>query len=205
MSYIKLLNTLNTGDIILFSTNKWYSEMIEVGDDCIYSHCGIVLRDPTYIDTSLKGLYLLESGAEPFPDSVDHQYHFGVQIVPLIDVINEYVIEKEGSVYHRALTCHRDDIFEKKLVEIYQVVKDKPYDCNPFDWIEALFGIHWFDRKITSRFWCSALVGYVYVKLGLVQDNIDWSLITPKEWSSNSKIKFIFLNNSYLENEIKLI
>jgi hypothetical protein len=196
---------LNTGDVILFSTNKWYSEIIEVGDECVYSHCGIILRDPTYIDPSLNGLYLLESGAEPFPDAVDHQYHFGVQIVPLINVVIEYVVKKEGSMFHRSLDCKRDNDFEKKLVNIYQVVKNKPYNCDPFDWLEALFGYHLFDRKITSRFWCSALVGYVYVQLGLIQDNIDWSLITPREWSSSSEGKFIFLNGASLDKEIKLI
>jgi hypothetical protein len=201
------LNTglLNTGDIILFSTNKWYSELIEVGDECIYSHCGIVLKDPTYIDPSLNGLYLFESGAEPFPDSVDHQYHFGVQIVPLIKVVNEYVVKKEGSMFHRSLVCKRDKELDKKLVDIYQVVKNKPYNCDPFDWLEALFGYHLFDRKITSRFWCSALVGYVYVKIGLIQDNIDWSLITPREWSSRNQGKFIFLNGASLDKEIQLI
>ncbi len=202
---IKDLSELDTGDIILFSTNKWYSEMIKVGDDCIYSHCGIVLRDPVYIDAKLKGLYLLESGAEPFPDATDHQYHFGVQIVPLIDVINEYVIEKEGSVYHRALTCKRDEDFEKKMLEAYEVVKDKPYNCNPLDWLEALFDIHLFDTKLTSRFWCSALVGYIYVKLGIIQDDVDWTLVTPREWSSIGTYKFIFLNGALLNNEIKLI
>jgi hypothetical protein len=201
------LNTeqLNTGDIILFSTNKWYSELIEVGDECIYSHCGIVLKDPTYIDPSLNGLYLFESGAEPFPDAVDHLYHFGVQIVPLINVVNEYVVKKEGSMYHRSLVCKRDKEFEKKIVDIYHVVKNKPYNCDPFDWLEALFGYHLFDRKITSRFWCSALVGYVYVQLDIIQNNIDWSLITPREWSSRNEGKFIFLNGTSLEKEIRLI
>jgi len=196
---------MDTGDIILFSTNKWYSELIEIGDECVYSHCGIVLKDPTYIDPSLNGLYLLESGMEPFRDVVDHQYHFGVQIVPLIDVVNEYVIKKEGSMFHRSLEYKRDKDFEEKLVEIYKVVKDKPYNCDPFDWLEALFGFHFFDRKITSRFWCSALVGYVYVKLGLIQDSIDWSLITPREWSSSCVEKIIFLKGAYLDKEVKLI
>jgi hypothetical protein len=199
------LTLMNTGDIILFSTNKWYSELIEVGDECVYSHCGVILRDPIYIDASLNGLYLLESGAEPFRDVVDHQYHFGVQIVPLINVINEYVVKREGSMFHRSLTCKRDKDFEQKILEIYKVIKNKPYNCDPFDWLEALFGLHLFDCKITSRFWCSALVGYVYVKLGLINDNVDWSLITPLSWSSSCKNKFIFPSGVSLDKEIKLI
>ena len=204
MSNIEL-NTLQTGDVVLFSSNKWYSDIIKVGDDCVYSHCGIILKDPVFIDPSLKGVYLLESGMEPFPDVVDHLCHFGVQIVPLIKVINEYVIQKEGSIFHRPLRCKRDKLFEENLLRVYLTVKDKPYNCDPFDWIEALLNIHLFDRKITSRFWCSALVAYIYVQLGIIQNNIDWSLVTPKEWSSSCKCKFIFSENYSLDNEIKLI
>jgi hypothetical protein len=90
------LDSIQTGDILLFSTNKWYSDVIEIGDECIYSHCGIILRDPIYIDPSLNGLYVLESGLEPFPDVIDHKIHFGVQIVPLVFVIEEYFVVIEG-------------------------------------------------------------------------------------------------------------
>jgi len=196
---------LSTGDLILLSTRKWYSDIIEIGDDCIYSHCGIILKDPTYIDPKLEGFYFLESGLEPFPDATDNQYHFGVQIVPFKKVIDEYVFEKEGSMFHRKLNCKRDKTFERNLCKAYQIVKNKPYNCNPLDWLEALLGFHYFDRKITSRFWCSALVAYIYVQLGLIDNSIDWSLITPKEWSSYSNSQILFLNGSNLEKEIPLL
>jgi hypothetical protein len=199
------MENLETGDIILFSTNRWYSDVIEYADDTLFSHCGIVLVNPTYIDASLNGIYLLESGVEPFPDSTDNKYHFGVQIVPLIKVINEYVLRKAGNLYHRKLVCNRDKSFERNLVRAYGIVKDKPYNCDPIDWIEALFGIHWFDRQITSRFWCSALVAYIYVQLKIVDSNIDWTLVTPREWGSNQVSNFVFLNGSYLQKEIRML
>jgi hypothetical protein len=201
----RLETGLETGDLLLFSTNKWYSDVIELGQDCIFSHCGIILKDPTYIDPNLKGLYFLESGSEPFPDAVDHQFHFGVEIVPLENVINEYVVKKEGTIWHRHLICDRNQELEIKIKNIYDTVKNKPYNCDPFDWLEALFGFHLFDCKITSRFWCSALVAYTYVKLNIIQDSIDWTLVTPKEWSSFSDLKFVFLNQTRLEKEIPLI
>jgi hypothetical protein len=197
-------DSLQTGDILLFSTNKWYSDVIEIGDDCEFSHCGIILRDPIYLDPSLNGLYVLESGLEPFPDVMDHHIHFGVQIVPLNKVIQEYIFEKEGTLFHRKLNGNRDKTFERNLYQAYQVAKDKPYNCNPLDWLEALLGFHWFDRKITSRFWCSALVAYVYFRLGIIDSKIDWSLVTPKDWCSKSKERFIYLNGYSLEKEIPL-
>jgi hypothetical protein len=196
---------LETGDILLFSTNKWYSDVIEVGDECVYSHCGVILRDPVYLDPSLQGLYLFESGLEPFPDATDGLIHFGVQIVPLQKVIDEYMLWKEGAIYHRHLNCKRDSKFEDRIQQAYQTVKNMPYNCNPMDWIEALLGFHWFDKQITTRFWCSALVAYLYVKLELIDQNIDWTLVTPRDWWSGSPHPFIFLNGSSLEKEIRLI
>lgn len=199
------MDQLQTGDVILFSTNKWYSDLIELGDECVYSHCGMILRDPVYIDPSLCGLFLLESGLEPFPDVVDHQIHFGVQIVSLIKVIDEYVIQKEGQVYRRKLNCQRNEELEHNIKEAYLTVKDKPYNCNPFDWLEALFGFHWFDRKITSRFWCSALLAYVFVKVGFLDTSIDWTLVTPRDWWSGSKSQFVFNGGVSLDLENQLL
>jgi hypothetical protein len=199
------LDELQTGDVILFSTNKWYSDLIELGDECVFSHCGMILRDPVYIDPSLQGLFLLESGLEPFPDAVDHQIHFGVQIVPLIKVIDEYVIQREGQVYRRKLNCVRNEELEEKIKQAYHVARDKPYNCNPFDWLEALLGFHWFDRKITSRFWCSALVAFMFVKVGFLDSTIDWTLVTPRDWWSGSKSQFVFKDGVSLDLENQLL
>ena len=44
-----------TGDILLYNTQFWYSKLIEYFSDSIYSHIGIILRDPVYINQKLKG------------------------------------------------------------------------------------------------------------------------------------------------------
>jgi hypothetical protein len=196
---------LETGDVILFSTNKWYSDVIEYANGSIFSHCGIILRDPFYIDPNLSGLYMLESGAESIPDVVDNKFHFGVQIVPLDKIIKEYSENKEGEIYIRKLKCKRDKKFEETLCEIYNTIKNKPYNYNPMDWIEALLGFSFFDKQITTRFWCSALVAFVFVKLGLIQPTIEWSLVTPRDWSSGSESQFIFSGGTSLEKEIKIL
>ena len=50
------------------------------------------------------------------------------------------------------------------------------------DWILALFRK---DRKKqnTSRFWCSALVGYIFTKCGILNKNTDWSILRPCDFS----------------------
>ena len=57
-SEIKLdtfLETCQTGDILLYNSNYWYSRLIEWGSGSKFSHISIVLRDPTFINEKLTG------------------------------------------------------------------------------------------------------------------------------------------------------
>ena len=76
------LETCQTGDLLLYNTNVWYSRLIELASNSKYSHISMILRDPTYIDPKLKGLYILESCKESIPDSVSGNLTYGVQIIP---------------------------------------------------------------------------------------------------------------------------
>ena len=104
-----------TGDILLFSSNRWYSKLIELFTHSPYSHVGIILRDPTFLDPSLKGLFLFESGYEPMKSPEDGKVKYGVQISKLEDVIARCRAEKSGNLYYRAVHCDRDAAFEANL------------------------------------------------------------------------------------------
>jgi hypothetical protein len=195
------MEELETGDLLLFSTDKWYSKIIEKGIHCKFSHVGIVLKNPTFLNENLNGYYLLESGRENFDDVIDHMIHFGVEIVPLQNVLDEYKQNNEGNIYYRKLKVDRNEQFYLNFKLAYDNVKNKPYNKNIFDWLEVLFGYKLFDKKITNRFWCSALVSYIYVNLNILSKEIDWSLITPKYFSDE---KIDFINNCNL-GEIKIL
>jgi hypothetical protein len=197
------LETCDTGDLILFSTNKWYSDFIKLGSFSKYTHCGMILKNPIWIDKKLTGIYLLESGKEPFIDVTDNKIHFGVELVDFTKVIEEYKTNNFGNVYYRKLNCERNETFIKNLYLAYLECKNKPYNKNPLDWLEALFGVYLYDKKIYSRFWCSALLSFLYVRTNIISDTIDWSLIPPKYYSSSNKIDFI--NGISMNKEIKII
>ena len=89
-----------TGDILVYhATRFWYSRFVEYFTDSKYCHVSMILKDPTYIHPDLKGIYILESGMEEFPDSEDGKYKLGVQIVPLKKVLEKY----DGQIYYRKL------------------------------------------------------------------------------------------------------
>jgi hypothetical protein len=212
----QIIAEFETGDIILFSDKTFIpSRLIEYFTGSKYSHIGIVLKDPIYINSSFtnielykhdesckyeKGLYILEStGMSNITDVEDNKFKFGVQIRKLEDVCKSY----DGAIFWRKLNVPRDNNFYAKISEIHKLIHAKPYDINPIDWISTLFNINLGTTHLTNRFFCSALVAYIYTKLGFMSDNTCWSIIRPKDFgtehSFNSRAQFI---NCTVDDEI---
>tara|TARA_B110000971_G_scaffold72321_1_gene74245 strand:+ start:1188 stop:1778 length:591 start_codon:yes stop_codon:yes gene_type:complete len=182
------INELETGDIILFNGNYFMSHIIEYFTSSIYSHVGIILKNPDLGDATFEGIYLLESGRENTPDPENNRIKKGVQIINLEEKIKNF----NGQIYVRKLHCTRDKEFYEKIKNIHSAVHNIPYDLNPIDWIKADLQLDIGNTHKTNTYWCSALVTYVYVKLGFLDKNIPWSLISPQDLSSScNKLKFI--------------
>ena len=193
------IDELETGDIILFSGNYFLSYIVEYFTNSLYSHVGVVLKNPNLGDARFKGIYLLESGFENTPDPENHRIKKGVQIINLEDKIKNY----KGRIYVRKLHCTRDKKFYEKIIEIHSTVHNIPYDLNPIDWIKAYYKLDIGNTQKENTYWCSALVSFVYVELGFLDKNIAWTLISPKELSSSSnELKFI---NCKLDNDKQII
>ena len=117
--------------------------------------------------------------------SCSNKIKYGVQIEKLTDVLQKY---SNHSVYCRMIKAERDENFYEKLKEIHKEVHGKPYDLHMKDWIKALLNL---ENPIpvnslyqhTNEFWCSALLSFIYFKLGWISE-CNWSLIAPREFSS---------------------
>lgn len=185
---------LDTGDLLLFTSTSLFGRLIEFFGKSKYSHVAIVLKDPTYINPSMHGLFVLESGYEGVRDYEDHTVKFGVQINRLENVLHNY-----NNIYVRKLDCSRNEVFYNSLKDINKNIHGKPYDLIVKDWMEAKVLVDtesisyveklFADNNVhkTSTFWCSSLVAYIYNKLGLIGD-IPWSIISPKEFSTTGKL-----------------
>ena len=188
MSYNKLLNGSNdwkTGDIILFhnpsNSKNCFGRLIQYFSGSKYSHVGMILKNPDFTKTPLIGLYFWESSDENFPDAEDHKKKIGVEIVNLDELINRC---GDIELYYRKLNLLNGKFIDtSKFKEIHNTVHNKPYDIVPQDWIEAFFKVNSRPQK-KDRFWCSALLGYIYVQLELLPPNIDWSIMTPGDFST---------------------
>lgn len=210
-----------TGDILLFHNAKnCFFKLVECCTKSRYSHIAMIIKDPDITTPPLKGLYIIESGTEPFADAENHRYKFGVQIVPLQLVLATY----SGSIYWRKLRLNipRDSKFERTLAVAHNYVHNLPYDIDPMDWLNAAFGTYTPSTKIfkksllcccnskpkhTNRkdtFWCSALIAFMYTMIGLLPKSTPWSYIRPVDWGTERQTPLNFIQCS-LDAEIKIL
>ena len=202
------MDNLQTGDLILFNykgnnCSGFLSKLIKWGTNSKFTHIGMVLKNPKFDNIpQLEGIYVWESGYEGYKDPQDGKIKLGVQITPLEEILDSY--KDKGSVYIRKLeNVDRNKIFSKENInKIHNIVYDKPYDLVPEDWIEAYFKKDSSPKK-TNRFWCSALVGYIYSELGILEKNTDWSILIPCDFSQE-KERLVFKNDYKLGNSIKV-
>lgn len=181
------LNELKTGDLLLFNNENnsgffgWLSKLIKWGSHSNYTHIAMVLKNPTFVNPNLKGLFVWESSWEGKPDPQDEKIKLGVQITPIQEILDDY--KTDGKVLLRRLENVKEDTFsDKKMKQIHNVAYDKPYDIIPTDWIGAMFKKDTHPQK-TNRFWCSALIGYIYTKLEILECDTDWSILAPNDFS----------------------
>jgi hypothetical protein len=214
ITYSQLKEQCETGDILLFNTqNKWYDFIIEKFSKSKFSHVGIILKSPSYLDEKLKvGIYLLESGKEEFTDSINNEFIYGVQVVDLDKVVEGFVSTssqtkmKIGNLFYRKLNCERNEHFLNVCRDSIKKVYDCPYDLLPQDWIKS--ELHNYNGNKTQRlntFWCSALACYLYVQLGFLDKNTPWTLIQPTQFSFYEGKQLKLNDNINLEPEVFVI
>jgi hypothetical protein len=187
----ELKNTLKTGDLLLcddLAYGSWglFSWLIKFVTKSDFSHVGMIVKDPDFTETPLKGTFVWTSGISNVPDPEDKTKKFGVQFIPFDHFIQTY----GGKIFLRRIEFEHNEeyysIFEtNKLKQIHQVVYDKPYDLVITDWIEAYCKKDPNPQK-TNRFVCSAFIGYIYTQLTLLSEDTDWSILYPSYFSSEN-------------------
>lgn len=196
----KILHELQTGDIILFQGKSfWFSKLVTWWTGTPWTHVGMVLRNPTYIDPKLTGLYLWESGIENFSDSENNIKKLGIQITDFRKILSSINGE---DIYYRKLDAVIPNL-EDKLKTIHQTVHDKSYDTSVIDLLETTLNIefkqpygneilHLFKRNYnrTDTFYCSAFLAFLYTELGLLPTETKWTICEPAFFSdTNQKFK----------------
>ena len=185
---------LKTGDVLLCNYTGggplgWFASAIKRFTESEFSHCAVVLKNPTFLPLP-NGLYVWESSYDGKPDPQDDRVKLGVKVTPYAEFHKEYTTNSQ--LFVKKLYTEQE-ITQEALKDIHTVVYNKPYDIVPKDWYQAYKREDSSPQK-TSRFWCSAFVGYVYTKLGFYPPSTDWSMLRPSDIAENR----IPLTNAFL-------
>jgi len=169
---------INDLDIILFRGESCvYSYLIEWLTWSRFSHVGIILKDPIYINPKLIGTYLLESGLE---------YINGVQITDWNSIYSGYT----GEIWKRSLNPYEEKVvIQELLTKVHDVIHNKPYDTKILDLIRIGIEKKWGNCREKNRFVCSALITFILVSLELLDSKTEWDLIQPRHFDVNQWIE----------------
>jgi len=202
-----------TGDLILYHGAKSFvDKFLECMTPSKYSHVSmvVVIPNPAFEGTDLEdGVYVIESTKSKIPDAEDHLIKVGVQMTKMEDVL----AEKGQEIWHRKMVCVRDDNFYRNLRRAHNVVHNLPYDFDLLDWVNAA-GFSWFHclnpfrflckRQRVDKFWCSALVSYIFVQLELLPGDTPWTDVSPRDLGTERGRKNIRFINCTLYPEEKI-
>jgi cell wall-associated NlpC family hydrolase len=180
---------LKTGDLLLFDNGSkgvsgFISYLIKYFTQSNITHVAVVLKDPYFLHPTLKGYYVWESNWEGEPDPQDGKIKFGVQITPFDEIYKKYK-QTNGRVYVRRIGSTTNLFTLDVMEKIHENVYSKMYDIVPSDWLEGLWRRDSHPQK-TDRFWCSALVGYIYTQCGILRSSTDWSILRPSDFTMDS-------------------
>tara|TARA_Y100000590_G_scaffold294719_1_gene332110 strand:+ start:303 stop:932 length:630 start_codon:yes stop_codon:yes gene_type:complete len=196
---------LQTGDIVLVSNYEkgmfnLFLDMIRYGTHSDYVHIGMIVKDPQFTEKPLSGTFFWESSYEGTPDPQDGKVKLGVQMTPIEDLFKNY---SSATFYVRKFNDY--SLFtEEALKEVHDIAYCKPYDINPRDWILALF--QWDPTpQLTNRFWCSAFVGLILTKVGILEPETDWTIMRPCDFALDGENLNYNCDVKLLEEEFKLL
>jgi len=180
MKYEDIRDTLDTGDIVLFSGKGRISGLIKWVTKSEWSHIGMVLR---LVEWNM--LLLWESTTlSKIKDIQSGEARQGVQLVPLSERLKGY----DGRVGIRRL-----NYFDKyqavdtmALMEFRREVKGRPYERSKLELLKSAYdGPFGKNEEDLSSLFCSELVAEAYQRLGLLTEGTPSNEFTPADFGGD--------------------
>ncbi len=177
MKYSEIRNSLQTGDIVLFSGKGRISNIIKWFTKSPWSHVGMVIRSTEWDmlllweSTTLNKLKDIQSG-------VARQ---GVQLVPLSERIKTY----DGEIGIRRLETNKV-IRHQPLMDFRQEVKGRSYEQSKLELIKSAYdGPLGQNEEDLSSLFCSELIAEAYQRMGFISNDISSNEYTPADFGGN--------------------
>lgn len=190
ISLVENYDDLNSGDIILChgynpkGLDPGIDGVIEFFTHSPWEHAAIVIRDPWWTKLP-KGLYIYQSGDGPngYVDVLN-----GKRCGVTLNHFNDFMQNRQHIYVRKLSGVQWTNDVKTEFVKYFNESHGKPYDTNWCSWLAAGCNSFFCCKccnccipKTDKTFWCSALVGFIYVKMGWIDEKTDWSSLTPED------------------------
>jgi len=179
MNYIKLRDTLRSGDIVLFRGTGlistlilWFSSIFNWFKKTRFSHIGMIVVD---------------GGRVMVLESTTLNDRNGVQLNSLSEILQTY----KGRVYLRRLHCERNEQFYDVLTKTINELLGKPYEKNLVTLLGAaaeIMRVFVGHRPDLSSVFCSELVTEIFRRWGFLPQSIPPNFYEPQDYDFNNRI-----------------
>jgi hypothetical protein len=189
VKYRDLRSELKTGDILLFSGKGGISEGIKFFTLSKWSHVGMVYKFESDLDP--KGsIFCWESTTlNDVADADTGKLTQGVQRVELSERL-ERCFAKGYEISVRRLSQPLTNDMIKELNEFRHEVSGRPYEKSKLDLIKAAWdGLLVGSKEDLSSLFCSELVAEAYQRMKLLTEEKPSDEYTPKDFSSEKRLR----------------
>ncbi len=204
LKYSEIKPTLQTGDIFLFHSQYWLSDMIMQITDTVFSHVGMVVsnypgvNDVCLLEATTENNLPCQAGT---PTDQKNQYHSGSHLVLLDDLLSYYAPYTDGNfVVRRLQAAWTPDMLPGLCGFIQQV------DARPFGSYFSML-VHWFEGQVspvsatTSQLFCAEMIALAYQNVGLLPMNPPPNAYSPGTFSMKNH-NLVMLSNAAFGEEI---
>lgn len=203
MKYQDLRSQLKTGDVLLFSGKSTISEGIKFFTLSKWSHVGMVYKFESELDPDGSIFCWESTSIGNVADAETGKLTNGVQRVELSERF-ERCLAAGYEISVRPLTKPLSKEMIRSLNVFRHEVSGRPYEKSKLELIKSAYDtIFGENKEDLSSLFCSEMVAEAFQRMGLLTEEIPSNEYTPKDFSSEKKLK---LELGYrLENEISIV
>jgi len=172
LTYDGIKNSLDTGDMVFFSSTDTIGKAIRYVLNSKYSHVGIIIK------SNSGKIYILECDLTNLYDYLTKKNNkYGAHLLSFEEKMKSYAGNKFGV---RKL-IKKNEINKKLLEKILYFSIIIKFEDNSFKWFLAHLKIESLSKLLNNddKMFCTQYVAEIYKKLGIFKNNTKSHLITP--------------------------
>ncbi|HEU4965358.1 MAG TPA: hypothetical protein VFV52_16145 [Bacilli bacterium] len=183
--YQDIVNTLQTGDLLLCHGLEVQSLRIQALEGSMWSHVGMIVKLPEFDEPLLWQSYPLDT----IPDVELHKIKAGPMLVPLHTQLVSAVEEMHDSMFaiRHLNNVERTPEMMKAFLDFVNEAHKATFPTEMQMYLEALEGKLGI-RAPYSNYFCSELVAETYMRLGLLPARPVANSYEPKDFSDQGHL-----------------